>query len=179
MVLSVNGSPGRPGPSTGPMIWRVGEDPTGGVSEGLADQAILVAWSYRRRSPTRQFCALVLAGSRVSLMDAAGQPLLEAEGGDLRADIVSPTQVELHEPDGTVRYLVGPLPQWARRGQGAELVTRYGAELEPEAELVAPEGRLSRFMVTPATSQLRRLRQWPPVLVALLRARGVAPLDDA
>ena len=33
-------------------------------------------------------------------------------------------------------------------------------------------------MITPATSQLRRLRQWPPVLVAMLRARGVRPLDD-
>ncbi len=161
------------------MIWCVGEDPTGGVSAGLADQAVLVAWSYRRRSPTRQFCALILTDSRVSLMDASGEALLEADGDTLRADIVSPTQVELREPDGTVRYLVGPLPQWGRRGRGAELVTRYGAELEPGPELVAPEGRLSRFMITPATSQLRRLRQWPAVLVAMLRARGVAPFDDA
>jgi hypothetical protein len=139
---------------------------------------VLVAWSYRRRSPTRQFAALVLSGSRVSLMDTAGEALLEADGDTLRADIVSPTQVELHEPDGTMRYLVGPLPQWGRRGQGAELVKRYGAQLDPDAELVAPEGRLSRFMITPATSQLRRLRLWPPVLVAMLRTRGVAPLDD-
>jgi hypothetical protein len=160
------------------MIWRVGEDPTGGASAGLPDQAVLVAWSYRRRSPTRQFAALVLTGSRVSLMDTAGEGLLEADGDTLRADIVSPTQLELHEPDGTVRYLVGPLPQWGRRGQGAELVKRYGAQLDPDPELVAPEGRLSRFMITPATSQLRRLRLWPPVLVAMLRARGVAPLDD-
>ena len=74
--------------------------------------------------------------------------------------IASPTQVELHEPDGTVRYIVGPLPQWAKRGRGAELVNRYHAQ------------------VTPATSQLRRLRQWPPVLIAMLRARGVTPLHD-
>ncbi len=161
------------------MIIGVGEDPTGGAPAGLTDQAVLVAWSYRRRSPSRQFAALVLMGSRVCLMDAAGEALFEADGDTLRADIVSPTQVELHEPDGTVRYLVGPLPQWGRRGRGAELVTRYGAELTPDAELMAPEGRLSRFMITPATSQLRRLRQWPPVLVAMLRARGVAPLDDA
>jgi hypothetical protein len=78
-----------------------------------------------------------------------------------------------------VRYLVGPLPQWAKRGQGAELVSRFGAQLTPDPELVEPEGRLSRFMITPATSQLRRLRQWPPVLVALLRSRGVAPLDES
>jgi hypothetical protein len=140
---------------------------------------VLVAWSYRRRSPTRQFAALVLTGSRVSLMDADGEPLLEAEGDALRADMVSPTQVELHAPDGTVSYLVGPLPQWGKRGRGAELVSRYGAQLTPDPELIQPEGRLSRFMITPATSQLRRLRQWPPVLVAMLRARGVAPLDDA
>jgi hypothetical protein len=33
-------------------------------------------------------------------------------------------------------------------------------------------------MITPATSQLRRLRQWPPVLMAMLHGRGVAPLED-
>ena len=86
--------------------------------------------------------------------------------------------VELHAPDGTVSYLVGPLPQWGKRGRGAELVNRYGAQLTPDPELIQPDGRLSRLMITPATSQLRRLRQWPPVLVAMLRARGVAPLDD-
>ena len=32
-------------------------------------------------------------------------------------------------------------------------------------------------MITPATSQLRRLRLWPPVLVAMLRGCGVTPLD--
>ena len=138
-----------------------------------------MAWSERRRSPTRQFAALLLEGSRVCLMDSYGRPCSTPTVTTLRADIVSPTQVELRAPDGVVRYLVGPLPQWGRRGRGAELVTRYGAELEPGAELVAPEGRLSRFMVTPATSQMRRLRQWPPVLVAMLRARGVAPFDDA
>ncbi|HEX3976652.1 MAG TPA: hypothetical protein VHW96_10330 [Solirubrobacteraceae bacterium] len=157
----------------------MGEDPSDGASDGLTDQTVLVAWSYRRRSPSRQFAALILTGVRVSLWDAGGEPLLEADGESLRADIASPTQVQLHEPDGTVRYLVGPLPQWGRRGRGAELVKRYGAQLTPDPELVAPEGRLSRFMITPATSQLRRLRQWPPVLVAMLRARGVAPLDDA
>ncbi|MFZ1992556.1 MAG: hypothetical protein WAU75_00485 [Solirubrobacteraceae bacterium] len=154
------------------------EDPSGGASVGANDHAVLVAWSHRRRSPTRQFAALVLEGSRVRLMDADGETLLEADGSALRADIVSPTQVELHAPDGTVRYLVGPLPQWGKRGRGAELVSRYGAQLTPDTELVQPEGRLSRFMITPATSQLRRLRQWPPVLMALLRSRGVAALDD-
>jgi hypothetical protein len=148
------------------------------VAAGLDDQAVLVAWSVRRRSPSRQFAALVLAGSRVRLMDADGEVLLDADAGSLRADIVSPTQVELNEPDGTVRYLVGPLPQWAKRGRGADLVNRYGAQLTPDPELVAPEGRMSRFMVTPATAQLRRLRQWPPVLVAMLRSRGVTPLDE-
>ena len=44
--------------------------------------------------------------------------------------------------------------------------------------MVAPEGRLARFMVTPATSQLRRLRQWPPVLVAMLHSHGVKPLNE-
>ncbi len=171
-------APERAPPRAGNMIAGVGEDPTDGAAAGLADQAVLVAWSYRRRSPSRQFAALVLTGSRVCLMDAGGEPLLEAEGDTLRADIASPTQVELHAPDGTVRYVVGPLPQWAKRGRGAELVDRYGAQLTPDPELVAPEGRLSRFMITPATTQLRRLRQWPPVLVAMLRARGVAPLDD-
>jgi hypothetical protein len=156
----------------------VGEDLTGEEPAGPKDQAVLVAWSVRRRSPSRQFAALILEGSRVRLMDADGVPLLEADGDSLRADIVSPTQVELHEPDGTVRYLVGPLPQWARRGQGAELVNRYGAQLTPDPDLVAPEGRLSRFMITPATSQLRRLRLWPPVLVGMLRSHGVKPLDD-
>jgi hypothetical protein len=33
-------------------------------------------------------------------------------------------------------------------------------------------------MITPATSQVRRLRQWPPVLMAMLRARGVMALHD-
>jgi hypothetical protein len=159
------------------MIRGVGEDPSGDASAGAQDQAVLVAWSVKRRSPTRQFAALILTGSRVSLIDAGGEVLLEAEGDTLRADIVSPTQVELHEPDGTVRYLVGPLPQWGKRGRGAELVNRYGAQLTPDPELVEPEGRLSRFMITPATSQLRRLRLWPPVLVAMLRGCGVTPLD--
>ena len=108
------------------------------------------------------------------LMDSDGTAVLDAEGATLRADIVSPTQVELHAPDGIVRYIVGPLPQWGKRGRGAALVSRYGAQLEPDAELVAPEGRFARFMVTPATSQMRRLRQWPPVLVAMLREHGVA-----
>jgi hypothetical protein len=161
------------------MIRRVGEDPSGGAPAAITDQAVLVAWSYRRRSPTRQFAALVLKGSQVRLIDAGGEVLIEAEGDALRADIVSPTQVELHAPDGTVRYLVGPLPQWGKRGRGAKLVKLYDAQLTPDAGLVAPEGRMSRFMVTPATSQLRRLRQWPPVLMAMLRSRGVAPLDDA
>jgi hypothetical protein len=159
------------------MITRVGEDPSGGAPAGITDQAVLVAWSYRRRSPSRQFAALVLEGSRVRLMDATGEVLLEAEGKALHAEIVSPTQVELHAPDGTVRYLVGPLPQWAKRGRGAELVNLYGAQLTPDPDLVAPEGRLSRFMITPATSQMRRLRQWPPVLVAMLRDRGVGAVN--
>jgi hypothetical protein len=157
------------------MIRDVGEDATGGGPGGPEHQAVLVAWSERRRSPTRQFAALVLEGTRVRLMDAGGEAVLDADGATLRADIVSPTQVELHAADGTVRYIVGPLPQWGKRGRGAELVSRYGAQLEPEAELVAPEGRFARFMVTPATSQLRRLRQWPPVLLAMLREHGVAP----
>lgn len=165
-------------PEAGNMIRGVGEDPSGGASADLQDQAVLVAWSYRRRSPSRQFAALVLTGSRVRLMDAAGEALLEVDGPDLCADIASSTQVELHEPDGTVRYLAGPLAQWGKRGKGAEIVNRYGAQLTPDPELVAPEGRLSRFMITPATAQLRRLRVWPPVLVAMLRNRGVAPLDD-
>jgi hypothetical protein len=160
------------------MMARVGEDPSEGAPSDRQDQAILVAWSYRRRSPSRQFAALLLTGSRVLLMDVGDEVLLEAEGDTLRAGIVSPTQIELHASDGTVRYLVGPLPQWAKRGRGAQLVNRYGAQLTPDAELVAPEGRLSRLMVTPATSQLRRLRQWPPVLMAMLQARGVAPLDE-
>jgi len=160
------------------MMTGVGEDPSGGASVGLVDQAVLVAWSYRRRSPSRQFGALVLTGSRVCLMDVGGEALVEAEGDTLCADIVSPTQVELHEADGTVRYIVGPLPQWAKRGRGAELVNLYHAQVMPDSELLAPEGRMSRFMVTPATSQLRRLRQWPPVLIAMLRARGVTPLGD-
>jgi hypothetical protein len=155
----------------------VGEDPSEGAPAGRADQAVLVAWSDRRRSPTRQFAALILRGSRVLLMDSGHEVVLEAEGDALRARIVSPTQLELHAPDGTVRYLVGPLPQWGKRGRGAELVNRYGAQLTPDPELVQAEGRLSRFMVTPATSQLRRLRQWPPVLMAMLRARGVEPLE--
>jgi hypothetical protein len=159
------------------MIPGVGEDATGGQASATTDQAVLVAWSYRRRSPSRQFAALILEGARVRLIDATGDVLLDADGHALRADIVSPTQVELHEPDGTVRYLVGPLPQWAKRGRGAELVNLYGAQIVPDAELVEPEGRLSRFMVTPATSQLRRLRQWPPVLVAMLRDRGVGALS--
>jgi len=117
----------------------------------------------------------MLAGTRVRLIDADGTPVLDAEGAELRADIISPTQIELHAPDGTVRYIVGPLPQWGRRGRGAELVKRFGAQLEPDAEMVAPEGRFARFMVTPAMSQMRRLRQWPPVLLAMLRERGVAP----
>jgi hypothetical protein len=156
----------------------VGEDPSGGAPVGLKNQAVLVAWSVRRRSPTRQFAALVLEGTRVRLMDSGGEVLLDAAAGGLQADIVSPTQVELHEPDGTVRYLVGPLPQWGKRGRGADLVNRYGAQLTPDPGMVQPEGRMSRFMVTPATAQLRRLRQWPPVLVAMLRSRGVTPLDE-
>src|SRR6185437_4729420 len=110
------------------MMTAVGEDPSGGASVGLDDQAVLVAWSYRRRSPSRQFGALVLTGSRVCLMDVGGEALVEAEGDTLCADIVSPTQVELHEADGTVRYIVGPLPQWAKRGRGAELVNLYHAQ---------------------------------------------------
>jgi hypothetical protein len=161
------------------MITRVGEDLSAGAPAGRQDQAVLVAWSERRRSATRQFAALILTGSRVLLLDAGGEVLLEAEGDALRAGIVSPTQVELHALDGTVRYLVGALPQWGKRGRGAELVNRYGAQLTPDPELLEPEGRLSRFMVTPATSQLRRLRQWPPVLMAMLRARGVEPLDGS
>ncbi|HTU98525.1 MAG TPA: hypothetical protein VMF14_21925 [Solirubrobacteraceae bacterium] len=156
----------------------MGEDPTGGGLGGPVDEAVLVAWSERRRSPTRQFAALVLEGTRVRLMPADGEAVLDAEGATLRADIVSPTQLELHAPDGTVRFIVGPLPQWGRRGRGAELVSRYDARLEPDPELVAPEGRLARFMITPATSQLRRLRLWPPVLLAMLRSCGVAPLDE-
>ena len=159
----------------GNIIPGVGEEPTDGRPGGPEDEAVLVAWSERRRSPTRQFAALVLEGTRVRLMDAGGEAVLDADGPALRAEIVSPTQVELHAPDGTVRYIVGPLPQWAKRGRGAELVSRYGARLEPDPDLVAPEGRLSRFMVTPATSQLRRLRQWPPVLLAMLREHGVEP----
>jgi hypothetical protein len=159
------------------MITRVGEDPSGGAPAAMTDQAVLVAWSYRRRSPSRQFAALILEGTRVRLIDAAGDVLLDADGHALRADIVSPTQLELHEPDDTVRYLVGPLPQWGKRGRGAELVDRYGAQLTPDPELVQPEGRLSRFMVTPASSQLRRLRLWPPVLIAMLRDRGVGALS--
>ncbi len=155
------------------------EDPTGGQAYGPEDQAVLVAWSYRRRSPSRQFAALILTGSRVLLMDAGGETLLEADAATLRAGIASPTQVELHEPDNTVRYIVGPLAQWGKRGRGAELVSRYGAQLEPDPELMQPEGRLSRFMITPATSQLRRLRVWPPVLVAMLHSRGAGPLEDA
>lgn len=161
------------------MIRGVGEDPTGVQPGGPKDEAVLVAWSLRRRSPSRQFAALVLTGSRVLLMDAGGEALLEADAGTLRAGIASPTQVELHAPDGSVRYIVGPLPQWAKRGRGAEIVNRYGAQLVPNPGLVRPEGRLSRFMVTPATSQLRRLRLWPPVLVAMLHSRGVGRLDDA
>jgi hypothetical protein len=160
------------------MITPMGEDPSGGAPAGLEDEAVLVAWSQRRRSPTRQFAALLLTGSRVRLMDADGELLLEADADTLRAGIVSPTQVELHAPDGTVRYLVGPLPQWGKRGRGAQLVSRYGARLAPDPELVQPEGRLSRFMITPATSQVRRLRQWPPVLMAMLRARGVMAVHD-
>ena len=160
------------------MITRVGEDPTGGLPGGPEDQTVLVAWSHRRRSPSRQFAALILEGARVRLIDAEDTVLLDADGDTLRADIVSPTQVELHAPDGSVRYLVGPLPQWGKRGRGAELVKRYGAQLTPATELVTPEGRLARFMVTPASSQLRRLRLWPPVLVAMLRDRGVAALGD-
>jgi hypothetical protein len=156
----------------------VGEEPTAGATAGLKDRAVLVAWSHRRRSPSRQFAALVLEGSRVRLLDADGEVLLDADASSLRAEIVSPTQVELHEPDGTVRFLVGPLPQWAKRGHGAALVKRYGVQLTPDPELVQPEGRMSRFMVTPATAQLRRLRQWPPVLVAMLHSRGVTPLDE-
>jgi hypothetical protein len=159
------------------MIRGVGEDATGSPSGGPEDEAVLVAWSERRRSPSRQFAALVLQGTRVRLMDAGGEAQLDADGATLRADVVSPTQIELHAPDGTIRYIVGPLPQWGKRGRGAELVTRYGAQLVPAPEQVAPEGRLSRFMVTPATSQLRRLRLWPPVIIAMLRERGVAPLD--
>jgi hypothetical protein len=86
--------------------------------------------------------------------------------------------VELHGPDGTVRYLVGSLPQWGKRGRAAELAKLYDAQLTPDPDLLAPEGRISRFMVTPATSQLRKLRQWPPVLVAMLRSRGVSPLEE-
>lgn len=112
------------------------------------------------------------------LADSDEEMLLDADGDTLRADIAGPSVVELHEPDGTVRYLVGPLPQWGKRGRAAELVNRYGAQLTPDPALVQPEGRLSRLMITPATSQLRRLRQWPPVLVTMLRARGVRPLDD-
>ena len=111
-------------------------------------------------------------------MDADGETLIDADGAGLRADIISPTQIEIHDADGTVRYLVGPLPQWGKRGRGAELVNRYGAALTPNAELVQPEGRLARFMVTPATGQLRRLRLWPPVLLAMLRNSGVRPLDE-
>src|ERR1700759_3969810 len=113
----------------------VGEDPIGGASVGLVDQSVLVAWSYRRRSPSRQFGALLLTGSRVCLMDVGGEALLEAEGDALRAGIASPTQVELHEPDSTVRYIVGPLPQWAKRGRGAELVNRYHAQVTPDPEM--------------------------------------------
>jgi hypothetical protein len=160
------------------MIPCVGEESSAGAPAGLQDQTVLVAWSYRRRSPSRQFAALLLTGSRVRLMDSEGEVLIDADGASLRADIVSPTQVELHEPDRTVRYLVGPLPQWGKRGRGADLVNRYGAQLTPDPERIQPEGRMSRFMVTPATAQLRRLRQWPPVLVAMLRERGVVPLDE-
>src|SRR6201995_5676364 len=116
------------------MIRGVGEAPRGDAPAGPEDRAVLVAWSYRRRSPTRQFAALVLTGSRVQLMDIGGEVLLEGEGGTLRADIVSPTQVELQASDGTVRYIVGPLPQWGKRGRGAELVSRYGAQLEPDEQ---------------------------------------------
>jgi hypothetical protein len=156
----------------------VGEDPGAGVSTGRDDEAVLVAWSDRRRSATRRFAVLLLEGSRVRLADSDDEMLLDADGDTLRADIAGPSVVELHESDGTVRYLVGPLPQWGKRGRGAALVNHYGAQLTPDPELVQPESRLSRLMITPATSQLRRLRQWPPVLVAMLRARGVRPLDD-
>lgn len=177
IVLLVHGVDREP-PPLGHIITGVGEDDTGGQPAGPRDEAVLVAWSVRRRSPSRQFAALVLQGSQVRLMDADGEVLLEAEGDSLSADIASPTQVELHEPDGTVRYLVGPLPQWGKRGTGAKLVTRYGAQLIPDPDLVHPEGRMSRFMVTAATSQLRRLRLWPPVLVSMLRSHGVKPVDE-
>jgi hypothetical protein len=157
----------------------VGEDLTGGPPASPKDEAVLVAWSVRRRSPSRQFAALLLEGSRVRLMDAHGEVVLDAEGDRLSADIAGPTQVELHAPDGTVRYLVGPLPQWGKRGRGAALVNRYGAQLIPDPGLVQSEGRLARLMVTPATSQLRRLRLWPPVLVSMLRSHGVKPVEHA
>jgi hypothetical protein len=159
------------------MIPAVTEDAPGAGPAALEDDAVLVAWALKRRSVTRHFAALLLHGSRVGLVDADGDMLLDVEGAELSAGIAGPSVIELHEPDGTVRYIVGPLPQWGRRGRGAELVERYAARVTPDPELVAPESRVNRLMVTPATSQLRRMRQWPPVLMAMLAARGVTRLD--
>ncbi len=159
------------------MIPGVAEDVVGVGRSGLEDDAVLVAWALKRRSVTRHFAALLLHGTRVGLVDADGDVLLDVEGSELSAGIAGPSVIELHEPDGTVRYVVGSLPQWGRRGRGAELVERYAARVVPDPELLAPESRLNRLMVTPATSQLRRLRQWPPVLMTMLGARGVTRLD--
>src|SRR5580704_16081664 len=101
------------------MIPAVTEDAPDAGPAALEDDAVLVAWALKRRSVTRHFAALLLHGSRVGLVDAEGDVLLDVEGAQLSAGIAGPSVIELHEPDGTVRYIVGPLPQWGRRGRGA------------------------------------------------------------
>jgi hypothetical protein len=156
--------------------------PAGGVpqlSEGgvvVPDQAVLVGWSEHRRSPGRKFAVLILDGLHVRLVDVAGHVLVDALGESLSADIASGTQVALRAPDGTVRYVVGPLPQWGKHGDGADLVRRYNAKLVPDPRLIEEEGRFAKLMVTPATSRLRYHKLWPAVLLKMLQTRGVQAL---
>lgn len=107
------------------------------------------------------------------LVDVGDNALIDALGETLSADIASGTQVALQAADGTVRYLVGPLPEWGNDGDGADLVRRYDAKLIPDPKPIEAEGRFAKLMVTPATSRLRYHELWPAVLLKMLRTRGV------
>jgi hypothetical protein len=139
----------------------------------VPDQALLVGFSQHRRSAGRRFAVLILEGLRVRLVDGDGRLLVDAPGEQLYAEKVSGTQVALRSPDGEVRYLVGPQPEWAKRRRGAELVGRYGARIVPDPRLEDDESSLAKFMVTPATAKLRYSKRWAPVLLKMLGTRGV------
>jgi hypothetical protein len=142
----------------------------------VPDQAVLVGWSARRRAFGQHFAALILDGLEVRLAKPDGTNLVDATGTQLHADAVGSIQVALRAPGGVVRYLVGPVPEWAKRGAGAAIVERFDARLLPDLRLAGEEeGRLWKLAVTQSGVKLRFQHLWQAPLLAMLRTRGVTP----